>query len=249
MFTDTWKKCPGSQPHQPHLRGWAEGPGRPVHLESWGGNAMVFCMTSFSSNSGFLYLWRTAWKLCIFLQRALNRVKEICRALPTTIYPPHIHTYTHTSVWEEGWQKVKVATERLWPWCQTPNNSHWWRQWCANYWFLLDPLGNTVVCQEMKENVCAYKIIWKINAGLSIFLQLLESRNVLQTILASSKGGREIHKYRQGGWAERSSCCWLLLSFTWRNAQGAWDDAGRAWLHFRYSQRCWDPHAEEQSSV
>lgn len=168
---------------------------------------------------------------------------------PLPIPPPATHTHTHTLVWEEGWQKVKVATERLWPWCQTPNNSHWWRQWCANYWFLLDPLGNTVVCQEMKENVCAYKIIWKINAVLSIFFQLLESRNVLQTILASSKGGREIHKYRQGGWAERSSCCWLLLSFTWTNAQGAWDDAGHGWLHFRYSQRCWEPHAAEQSSV
>lgn len=94
MCTDTWKKCPGSQPHRPHLRGWAEGPGR-MHLSSWGGSAVVFCVTSFSSNSGFLYLWRTAWKSCIFPQRALNRVEEVCRALPTTTSPPP-HRYTHT---------------------------------------------------------------------------------------------------------------------------------------------------------
>lgn len=79
----------------------------------------------------------------------------------------------------------------------------------------------------MKENVCAYKIIWKINAVLSVFFQWLESRNVLQPILASSRGGRGVRKYRQGAWAERSSCCRLLFSFTWRNARGTWEDAGR----------------------
>lgn len=71
------------------------------------------------------------------------------------------------------------------------------------------------------KNVCAYKIIWKINAVLSIFFSYLESRTVLQPILASSERGRDVCKHRQGGWAERSSCCLLLLFFTWRSTRGA----------------------------
>ena len=97
MYTDIWRKCPGSQPHQPHLRGWAEGPG--IQCISRVEGAVLWCFVWHPSAPTLVsFTCEGLLENYVFFHKELwtesKRSVELYRPLP--IHPCYTHTHTHT---------------------------------------------------------------------------------------------------------------------------------------------------------
>ena len=116
MYTDIWRKCPGSQPHQPHLRGWAEGPG--IQCISRVEGAVLWCFVWHPSAPTLVsFTCEGLLENYVFFHKELwtesKRSVELYPPLPIRPCYTHTHTHTHTHTLWFG-----RRGSRRWRWLQ-----------------------------------------------------------------------------------------------------------------------------------